>query len=306
MIDDRLDSKLIDLNHRYQEALYSEQAEIKKKKNRYFGYIKTGNLNQLVEDLKYRKYSRKYCSVNGNVPHPQQYNGENSGARITVYSSIIGRYDKIIEPVYKEDGVRYLLFTDQEVPSGSAWEKVDVAGLPEYNTMAPIQLNRKIKMLPNQYILDADYSIYVDGNIEIIAGVSPIICSMGSAGFGVHYHASRDCIYDEAVAVLHYKRADKAEVMAQMDEYKKNGFPVHYGLFENSILVRKHDDQSVKELMTAWWEEYNKYPTRDQFSLPYVVWKTGFDAERIAILGNNINRNPRFNRVQKHIGQGEL
>ena len=63
---------------------------------------------------------------------------------------------------------------------------------------------------------------------------------------------------------------------------------------------------SVKELMTAWWEEYNKYPTRDQFSLPYVVWKTGFDAERIAILGNNINRNPRFNRVQKHIGQGEL
>ena len=167
------------MNHRYQEALYSEQAEIKKKKNRYFGYIKTGNLNQLVEDLKYRKYSRKYCSVNGNVPHPQQYNGENSGARITVYSSIIGRYDKIIEPVYKEDGVRYLMFTDQEVPSGSAWEKVDVAGLPEYNTMAPIQLNRKIKMLPNQYILDADYSIYVDGNIEIIAGVSQIIWSMG-------------------------------------------------------------------------------------------------------------------------------
>ena len=34
--------------------------------------------------------------------------------------------------------------------------------------------------------------------------------------------------------------------MAQMDEYKKNGFPVHYGLFENSILVRKHDDQFCK------------------------------------------------------------
>lgn len=302
MIDDRLDSRLMDLNRRYQEVLYSEQAERKRKKNRYIGYIMTGNLEQLVEDLKYRRYSRKNCSVMGNVSHPQQYNEANAGARITVYSSIIGRYDEIIEPVYKEEGVRYLMFTDQEVPSGSAWEKVDVTGLPEYNTMTPIQLNRKIKMLPNQYILDADYSIYVDGNIEIVAGVSPIICSMGEAGFGVHYHASRDCIYDEAVAVLHYKRANKDEVRVQMDEYKKNGFPAHYGLFENSILVRKHNDKSVKELMCAWWEEYNKYPTRDQFSLPYVVWKTGFDAERIAILGNNINRNPRFNRVQKHIG----
>lgn len=302
MIDDRLDSKLIDLNRRYQETLYSEQVEMKKKKNRYFGYIKTGNLKQVVEDLKYRKYSRRNCSVMGNVPHPQQYNEKNAGTRIIVYSSIIGRYDEIIEPVYKEEGIRYLMFTDQDVSSESAWEKVDVTLFPEYKTLTPIQLNRKIKMLPNQYVLEADYSIYVDGNIEIVAGVSPIICGMGEAGFGVHYHSSRDCIYDEAVAVLHYKKADRDEVSMQMDEYKNNGFPAHYGLFENSILVRKHDDQSVKKLMCAWWEEYNRYPTRDQFSLPYVMWKTGFDTGRIAIIGNNINRNLRFNRVQKHIG----
>lgn len=52
MIDDRLDSKLIDLNHRYQEALYSEQAEIKKKKNRYFGIYKDRKLKPACGGLK--------------------------------------------------------------------------------------------------------------------------------------------------------------------------------------------------------------------------------------------------------------
>lgn len=303
MINDRLDSRLIDLNRRYQEALYSDQVEMRKKKNRYLGYIRTGNVKQLVEDLKYRKYSKKNCSVIGNALYPQSFNARNAGRRITVYSSIIGKYDEIIEPIYKEDGIRYLMFTDQEILSGSAWEKIDVTKFPEYNTLTPIQLNRKIKMLPYQYITDTDYSIYVDGNIEIVAGVSPIICSMGEAGFGVHYHSSRDCIYDEAVAVLHYKRADKKMVKTQMEEYKKNGFPKHFGLYENSILVRKYNDSLVKRLMEAWWDEYNRYPTRDQFSLPYIIWKLGFNVDGIAILGNNISRNPRFNRVQKHITQ---
>ena len=52
--------------------------------------------------------------------------------------------------------------------------------------------------------------------------------------------------------------------------------------------------------MEKWWDEYLRFPTRDQLSLPYVVWKYGFDKAQIMILGNDVEMNPRFNRYFSH------
>ena len=139
--------------------------------------------------------------------------------------------------------------------------------------------------------------------IEIVGAISPMIEEMGDYGFGVHFHNQRDCIYDEAVMIKYAKKANMSEVKVQLDNYREEGFPSHFGLYENTILIRKHHDMSVCKLMESWWDEYLKYPTRDQLSLPYVIWKTNFPKESIYIMGDNINRNPRFNRGLKHEGQ---
>ena len=166
------------------------------------------------------------------------------------------------------------MFTDQELPTDTIWNKIDVTQLLEYEKYSPILLNRKIKMLPFNYLRGYDYSVYVDGNIEIVTSVLPIIKNMGNAVLGVHYHSARDCIFDEVIAVRHYKRASINENYdKQLYEYEKIGFPRHFGLYENSIIVRKHKDKMLKKIMNDWWNEYNKYPTRDQFSLPFVIWK---------------------------------
>ena len=83
----------------------------------------------------------------------------------------------------------------------------------------------------------------------------------------------------------------------QIAAYKREGFPRHYGLYENSILIRKHKDEEVRRLMEAWWDEYMRYPTRDQLSLPYVIRKFGYDRSTIHIMGKNLEQNPRFNRT---------
>ena len=200
-----------------------------------------------------------------------------------------------------EPGIDYLMFTDQDLPVNSVWSKVDITQMEEYGKISNVELNRKIKILQCDILKQYDYTIYVDGNIELVTGVSPIISDMGNCSFAVHYHRTRDCIYDEVVSVKHLKRVSGEEMDKQMEHYKAQGYPLHYGLYENSILVRDNRDKDTRDLMKAWWAEYIRFPTRDQLSLPYVIWKCNYNKDRILILGRDLERNTRFNRINKHL-----
>lgn len=298
-MDKRLEQRLLEFNSRYQDLAY-RLSKIDKIKS-YVKKLRNGNIVGLYNDLTYRNYDKKYFGQAGNDIESKDKKQDITGKRIAVYSCIIGRYDEVAEPVYAEPEIDYLMFTDMEIEEGSTWHKIDVTKFPQYKELSSIQMNRIIKFHPERFLPEYDYSIYIDGNIEPVAGFANMIANMGGYGFGVHYHSSRDCIYDEKVAVVHYKKANVDLVKAQLESYEREGFPHHFGLFENSVLIRDHHDQDVIELMNHWWSEYEKYPTRDQLSLPYLIWKHKFPKEKIYILGNNVDRNPRFNRTKKHV-----
>ena len=300
MIDERLDRQILALNKRYQDLFYSATNEKKIKVNRYLSNIQSLDIKRIIEDIEYSKYARQHFSVNGNVAGQMRSEIDCSNCRIAVYSCIVGNYDDVIEPVYKEDSIDYFMFTDQDLPESSAWTKINIREFDDYQNLNASQLNRKIKILQTERLLQYDYTIYVDGNIEIVSGVSPMITQMGRCGLGVHFHRGRDCIYDEAVAVKHLKRIDGKDMFDQLDGYRQEGFPRHFGLYENSILIRNNRDSETMELMRAWWEEFCAHPTRDQLSFPYIIWKMGYNKEKICILGNNVERNPRFNRFYNH------
>lgn len=300
MIDERLDRQLVSFNERYQKCFYSSARTDDIKKIRYLSNIKSLNFKRVIEDLKYRNYAKKHFSADGNIISQTPHVINPADYRIAVYSCIVGQYDSIIEPIYKEDDIDYLIFTDQDLPKNSSWSKREIRGLPEYRQLKAAQLNRKIKILQTQELLEYDYTIYIDGNIEIVSGVSPIIANMGQYGLGVHYHRRRDCIYDEVVSVKHLKRITGKDMDEQVNAYMRDGFPKHFGMYENSILIRNNRDVDTIDLMKTWWEEYLRYPTRDQLSLPYVIWKTGYNKNKVYILGNDIERNPRFNRLYNH------
>ena len=301
MIDERLDKNLQEFNRRYQELVYSKEMSSAEKKNRYFGNIKDFNIKRIVQDLKYRNYAIENFTVSGNMVLENVQYQDVSQLKIAVYSCIVGSYDRLIEPVFVEPGVDYLMFTDQEIPEFSSWKKIDITRMEEYGELSNSMMNRKIKIMQCSALQEYDYTIYIDGNIEVVSGVSPIITDMGRTSFGVHYHRRRDCIYDEVISVKHLKRIKGEEMDQQMRIYKKDGFPRHFGMFENSILIRDNRDDETLELMREWWDEFCRFPTRDQLSLPYVIWKQGYSREKILILGNDVERNTRFNRINKHL-----
>lgn len=300
MIDNRLDTQLVKLNTRYQELLLLSRKY--EKIERYISYIKHFDIKNIAEALRYRKYAKKNFSTAGNAFFDSPKNIDVCDRRIAVYSCIIGNYDSVIEPIVKEENVDYLMFTDLDLPDNSVWKKIDINSLghTDFSTLTSAQINRKIKILQTECLQEYDYTIYVDGNIEIVAGVTPIVSAMGECGLAVHYHRSRDCIYDEMVAVRHGRRLCGGDMKKQLELYRKQGFPMHYGLYENSIIVRNNRDEKISKLMESWWKEYLRFPTRDQISFPYVIWKTNFDKSMIYIMGNDIENNPRFNRLSRH------
>ncbi|MEH2930497.1 glycosyltransferase domain-containing protein [Candidatus Ventrimonas sp. KK005] len=301
MIDKHLDKQLMDLNQRYQAIARSQAYVGYTNKNRYLYNLKHLNIRSIISDLRYRSYGKRNFSTKGNSLICNEEIQNVSNFKIAVYSCVVGRYDPFIEPVYCERDIDYYMFTDQELSKCSVWKKIDISNWDDYKQLSPLMLNRKLKILQNELLLTYDYTIYVDGNVEIVAGVSPLIARMKNFGFGVHYHRSRDCIVDEVVSVKHLKRLAGKEMDKQIANYLSQGFPRHNGLFENSILVRDNRNVCVQALMRYWWDEYNKYQTRDQLSLPYVIWKTKFDTNKILILGSDVEMNPRFNRLNVHL-----
>ena len=48
------------------------------------------------------------------------------------------------------------------------------------------------------------------------------------------------------------------------------------GITENGILIRRHNNPKVVELMELWWQEYLHGCLRDQVSLMPCIYKCGF------------------------------
>lgn len=59
----------------------------------------------------------------------------------------------------------------------------------------------------------------------------------------------------------------------QVIAYHKEGMPLHYGLTQNCIILRYHNNENCKRLMELWWNEVKEKSHRDQLSLYYCLWK---------------------------------
>ena len=42
--------------------------------------------------------------------------------------------------------------------------------------------------------------------------------------------------------------------------------------------------------MDEWWEQIEMYSRRDQLSLPYVIWKNGFEYQDVGIIDKEYER----------------
>ena len=299
-MEDKYSRALLKLNKEYLMLFYSSdyQKIIRQKNKKYqlkkfLLYLRNGSLRLIISAIKNRILStRKLEDTTYRQVSFSNYKKKN--IKVAVYTCIVGDYDIIREPLYQNSNIDYFIVTDQTVKKDSVWKKIDINAIEDIKTMTNAKKNRYIKLNPHKIFPDYEYSIYLDGNILIVADMLPIIHEMGNHTIGIHKHSGRTCAYMESKAIIFQGKAKKKDIESQVKSYKNKGFPKNYGLFENNILVRKHNDIVCIRIMESWWEEFCKYPQRDQLSFVYSLWKNNFSSEYIYSLGNAMKLNPRF------------
>lgn len=192
--------------------------------------------------------------------------------KLVIYTAIQGDYDDLKDPLFTDDGITYVCFTDNKSMKSGIWniEYVDevsdsALGIREY------------KMLPHKYFKDFDTSIWVDGSLWIKNDMRDFIRQYGKGSdFLCFPHEQRRCIYDEGAKVLLLRKAPKNVIIQQMAYYLNEGYPQNNGLYLGGCMVRNHNEPAVIKIMEQWWEQVNRFSKRDQISLPYVMYKNQF------------------------------
>lgn len=215
-----------------------------------------------------------------------------------VYTCITGGYDGIINPTFISEGFDYICFTDNESLKSDIWE---IRPLPkETEELSQVKKQRYVKINPHLLLNEYDLSIWVDGNVTIKGDLNKFISENISDNCSVYVpkHPSRNCIYAEEKVVVRMQKDKIDNTKPQIDRYREEGFPEHYGLLQSNILLRKHNEQDCIKLMEEWFNEVKNGSHRDQLSFNYVTWKN--KDINIIYLNKNIYKSNYFHWDGSH------
>lgn len=196
--------------------------------------------------------------------------------KIVVYTCIVGNYDKLNEIKYQEENVDYVCFTDQPFTS-HIWQ---IRPIPEeLNNLTHIKRQRYIKVNAHVFFKEYDFSVWVDGRVNIIGSIKNVINSLLFDKYKIHLpiHPDRICIYKEADICKKLNKDNYKTIDEQILKYKQEKYPEKYGLVQTGILIREHNNVICKNLMERWWGEIEQHSHRDQLSFNYTSWKLGID-----------------------------
>jgi hypothetical protein len=217
-------------------------------------------------------------------------------SKTVIYTSIFGRYDGLI-PQTKLKGVDFVCFTDQDFKSG-IWRVVKCTRKFEDNNRCA----KEYKVLPHKFLSAYDRSIWIDGNFVVRKEPSRLFTQLDQSPM-IAFRHGKDCIYDEYENINSLGKStgtykdDPAIMKAQIDRYRSEGYPAHFGLAQNNVLVREHNHPLVRQTMDLWWDEIRFGSRRDQLSLFYSIWRTGLS---IKILPYDSRNSEWFYMLGKH------
>ncbi len=223
--------------------------------------------------------------------------------RIAVYTAIFGGYEGLL-PQKPIPGVDFICFTDRNI-AARPWRIVAC----DADHADPTRNARRRKVLAHEYFGEYDVSVWIDGNFLVVGDIRRLVEEkLGSCGMLVFDHGltigdPRTCIYEEHRAIVAMGEADgrfkddPAAMQAQMERYRRAGYPENNGLTYSAVLVRRHNAPDVVRTMNAWWHEIENGSKRDQLSFNYAAWKEGL---RFGWLEGNVRDNPWFFQIGVH------
>jgi len=201
-------------------------------------------------------------------------------AKAVIYTAISGPYDQLLKHSYISKDYDYVCYTDQPVADPGPWEI-----RPLETTKPTDRLTANYyKLFPDQLFKAYDYSIWLDGNVDILGPaletrVKQLIEKDVFLAAGID--AERNCFH-EAANLAFQQREDDPELIFKLINYlKEQIYPQASGFYKTNILVRKHHHPALKKMMQDWWLLLNNFSSLDYLSFPYVLAKNDLHVEKL-------------------------
>ena len=153
--------------------------------------------------------------------------------------------------------------------------------------------------MPQIFLPEYDYWFWVDATHEVIVHPEIIIKQYLEDGeIGLWKHPHGNCAYQEAATINQLNYDYKHLVDAQVAYYKSVDYPENNGLYELPVSIRKNTD-NIKILNMRWWEQICRYSSRDQISMPFVLWKSHIIPKLLPGFANDgLHANPIMPQVR--------
>jgi len=166
---------------------------------------------------------------------------------ISVYSASIGNYDQYIQ---NTDIIRF------------SYDRYFATN----NRMAA----KKFKVLSHQY-LSSEFSIWIDGNVELVAKPQEFVDMMEDNDVLIFEHPDRSNVFEEA-EVIKTLYLDNPEIVSNQIEFYKE-MQYKHSLYSCRLIVRRHN-REIENANNKWWSEITKWSYRDQLSFAHAFSDT--------------------------------
>lgn len=193
--------------------------------------------------------------------------------RIAVLTSITGLEQKLHQPSTIFENVDYHAFVDQISENNTVWRQHLISHTSIDKDYQHRRTAKLPKVLPQIYLPNYDYYIWQDSTHEVVTNPHYIVkYLLRGAEMGLFEHPQRDCAYKEAEELMKINYDSKYLINEMINFLREENYPKNNGLYELSTFITKNS-QLMFDANILWWELICKYSSRDQISLPYVLYK---------------------------------
>jgi hypothetical protein len=166
------------------------------------------------------------------------------------------------------EGADFVAFCDRPVAS-TTWKVRPACDLFK----DPVRNAKIHKILPHLYFPAHEYSLWIDGSLELV-DPAPVLIEKYLAGRDVVFgrHGVHRSLGDEIDACIREALDDPALLREQMAEYE--GSPAGPGCPLAGAILRRHTP-AVALFNSLWWTEICRWSRRDQLSLLHSLTRAG-------------------------------
>lgn len=199
--------------------------------------------------------------------------------RFVVYTIVVGNYDEVTQPLVIDNRFDYVLFSDTHNENSiGVWDVRPI----DYKTDNNFIKSRFPRLQPEKVLAEYDAWLYIDGTLQITSQIIYDRCiDLYERGieFAANKHHCRDNVYEEISAIIRDegKEPHDYDCLTWYWYLKEQGYSdenhIYANFYESGIIYRTHTG-NVQQMNDIWWDScINHGVRRDQFSLPFALWK---------------------------------